>query len=163
MQPPDFVTDYKATTGALALVNDARDGRYASLAWGGLPILVLLAALLAFPLTAVGRRVDHTGTAAPGPRLLAWLSALLGVTGVVLLGLAFQQTVSTSPALVPLGLVGPTDWAAAVLALALVAAMASLWQLRRGRRVWGTRVGVVLTALAVALVFAFTVQRQLVF
>ena len=163
MEPPDFVTDYKPTRGPLRLANAVRDGDYMALAWGALPALVLLGAVFAFPLAAFGRRFDETGVLAPRPRLLAWLSAALGLAGVGLLAIAFRQTVSTSAALLPLGLIGPTGWAAAALVLALLGAVAALWLLRGSERTLGTTVGVVLTALSVGLVFAFTVQRGLVF
>ena len=161
--PPDFVTVYKPTRGPLRLANAVRDGDYMALAWGALPALVLLGAVFAFPLAAFGRRFEETGVLAPRPRLFAWLSAALGLAGVGLLALAFQQTVSTAAALVPLGLIGPTGWAAAALALALLAAVAALWSLRASERTLATTVGVLLTVLSVVLVFAFTVQRGLVF
>jgi hypothetical protein len=160
--PPDFVTDYKPTRGPLRLVNAARDGRYMALAWGAVPALVLLGAVFAFPLAAFGRRFDETGVLAPRPRLLAWLAATLALGGIALLAMAFQQTVSTAAALIPLGLIGPTGWAAAALVLALLSAVAALWFLRGSERTLGTTAGVGLTALSVVLVFAFTVQRGLV-
>jgi hypothetical protein len=163
MEPPEFVTDYKPTRGPLRLANAVRDGRYTALAWGLAPTIVLLGAILAFPLAAFGRRVDATGVLAPRPRWFAWLAAVLAVVGIVLLAMAFQQTVSTAAALVPLGLIGPTGWAAVALVLALLVAVAALWSLRGSKRTLGTTVGVVLTALSVVLVFAFTVQRGLVF
>ena len=163
MEPPDFVTDYKPTRGPLRLANAVRDGRYMALAWVLAPTVVLLGAVFAFPLAAVGRRVDSTGVLAPRPRWFAWLAAVLAVGGIALLAMAFQQTVATAAALVPLGLIGPTGWAAAALALALLAAVAALWSLRASERTLATTVGVLLTVLSVVLVFAFTVQRGLVF
>ena len=100
---------------------------------------------------------------APQPQLLSWLGAALAAGGIVLLGIAFQQTVSTVPALVPLGLIGPTGWASAALALALVAAVASLWALRGSERTLGTTTGIVLTALSVVLLFGFTTLNGLIF
>jgi hypothetical protein len=163
MEPPDFVTDYKPTRGPLRLANAVRDGDYMALAWGALPALVLLGAVFAFPLAAFGRRIDETGVLAPRPRLFAWLAAALALLGLALLAVAFRQTVATSAALVPLGLVGPTGWAAAALVLAVPAAAGAVWFLRGSERTLATTVGVGLTALGVVLVFAFAVQRGLVF
>jgi len=162
IQAPAFVTDYKSTLGPLRLLAAVREGNYLSLAWGVLPALVLLGAVFAFPLAAIGRRVDGRSFVARRPRLLAWLAALLGLLGIVLLAMAFQQTVTVSPALIPLGLVGPTGPATASLFLALLAALAAVWSLRRHERAVGTMAGVALTALSVILVLAFTVQRGLV-
>ena len=161
MEPPDFVTDYKPTRGPLRLANAVRDGRYMALAWVLAPTVVLLGAVFAFPLAAVGRRVDSTGVLAPRPRWFAWLAAVLAVGGIALLAMAFQQTVSTAAALIPLGLIGPTGWATAALVLALLGAVAALWSLRGSERTLGTTVGVGLTALSVVLVIAFVVRHDL--
>ena len=162
MPPPAFVTDYKPTRGPARLARELTEGHYA-VAWGVLPALVLAVAFFAFPLAAAGRGIDGRGLRAPRPRVLAWIASLLALSGLALIVTAFRQTIAVSESLIALGLVGPTGWAAAALVLALLGAVAALWSLRGSERTLGTTVGVVLTALSVVLVFAFTVQRGLVF
>lgn len=159
---PDFVTDYRATAGPLQLASHVREGRYVAAAWGAIPALLLIFAVLAFPLAALGRRLDGTGTALPRPRGLAWLAATLAVAGLALLALSVQRTLAISPALLPLGLVGPTGAAGLLFVLSLLAGAAALWTLRGAARPLGTALGVSLTVLGVALLLAFCVQYDLV-
>jgi pimeloyl-ACP methyl ester carboxylesterase len=159
---PDFVTDYRATAGPLRLASHVREARYVAAAWGAVPALLLVFAVLAFPLAALGRRVDGSGAALPRARGLAWLASVFAVAGLALLAMSVQRTLSISPALLPLGLVGPTGAAGLLLLLALLAGGASLWMLRVTTRPLGTTLGVSLTGLAVLLLLAYCVQHDLV-
>lgn len=162
MEPPDFVTDYRATAGPLQLASHVREGRYVAAAWGAIPALLLVFAVLAFPLAALGRRLDGTGTALPRPRGLSWLAATLAMAALALLALSVQRTLTISPALLPLGLIGPTGAAGLLFVLALVAGAGALWTLRGASRPLGTTLGIGLTVLGVIGLLAFCLQYDLV-
>lgn len=162
MEAPDFVTDYRATSGPLRLANHARDRHYVAAAWGAAPALLLIIAVVAFPLAALGRRVDRSGVALPRPRALAWLAAGLAVAGLALLALSVQRTLSISPAMLPIGLVGPTGLAGLLFVLALLAGAAALWTLRGRTRPFGTTLGIGLTVLGVIGLLVFCLQYDLV-
>lgn len=162
METPDFVTDYRATAGPLTLAGHVREGRHFAAAWGAAPALLLIVAVLAFPLAALGRRIDRSGVALPRPRALAWLAAGLAVAGLAALALSVQRTLSISPALLPLGLVGPTGVAGLMFVLALVAGAGALWTLRGKTRPLGTTLGIGLTVLGVIGLLVFCLQYDLV-
>jgi pimeloyl-ACP methyl ester carboxylesterase len=161
MAPPDFVTEYKATAGPLRLMAAASERRFVSAGWAAVPTLLLLGALLGFPLAALGRRMNGGGVASRTPRLLAWSTAALALLGVALWALAIQKTLAVSPALLPLGLVGPTTTAAVVQGLAVLAGAAALFSLRGRRRPIGTTLAVALTAVGAALLVVYSVQYDL--
>ena len=154
----DFVTDYKATPAVYALYQEVEAGRYGGLVAPAIAILVLLAAVLAYPIAWIGRIIDGQPSEVATQRRLAWLAAVLLLGGAAALVVAVVQTFNRSVALLALGLIGPTAWVAPLIVPGVLLALLAMIQVIRKRRDVGTAAGIGLvlgagTALSGSLLF----------
>lgn len=157
MEAIDFVTAYKATGAVFELYQDVDDGRYSGLIVPAIAILVLFAALLAYPIAWVGRKLDRRPSEYTNQRRMAWLAAVLLLGGALALGLAVMQTFSRSVAMLAIGLVGPTVWVAPLILLGVVIALLALIQVIRTPRDTGTVTGIaVVLGAGIALSVSLT-------
>jgi pimeloyl-ACP methyl ester carboxylesterase len=161
IRPPDFLVRWRPTRQPERFLSSIRDG-----ARPILPAVVtagLVFAFLAFPLAAIGRRIDGRAFS-PGARirLLAWLGAALSLTAGGVAAAAIATTVREYLFSLPFGVVpwiGWAGWLAVAGVLTGVAAAAEHVRRRRETQAGiGTAVGVSLTALLSAAFFVFLVS-----
>ncbi|MEM1413183.1 MAG: alpha/beta fold hydrolase, partial [Pseudomonadota bacterium] len=144
----DFATRYKPTDAVYQLYQAIDEGRYTGLIAPVLAMLVLLAAVLAYPTAWLGRTLDGQASEHAAQRRLAWIASVLLLSGAAALVLSVFQTFSRSFALLPLGLVGPTAWVMPLLVLGLLLSLLSMIQVVRKPGDVGTLTGVGLVLAA---------------
>jgi len=165
IKAPTFLTSWRATPKAFHFLTSVQEG-----ARPLLPIAVIVGlvfALIAYPLAAIGRRLDlKSGLERKSwrtLRLVSWTGALLALGALALAGMLIMNWSTNHMLAVPLGL--PESIAfAGFLALAgmLVAGYAAVraWMGRKGGAMpVGTLVGTTIVALCAlgALVFLFSI------
>ncbi|NGP54743.1 alpha/beta fold hydrolase [Thioalkalivibrio sp. XN8] len=136
-------------------------------AWAGVSLLVLMIALVAFPLAWLTRAVDRRTTGvsavpAAGVQWLAWFAALSGLGFAGLMGFAGYQASEVSQYALLTGLApfaAMASWLSVLAGLFGLAGIVQVWRARSGGREVrsGTLAGVTLTGLAALslMVFAF--------
>jgi hypothetical protein len=154
----DFVTDYKATPAVYALYQEVDAGRYGGLIAPSLAILILIIAVLAYPIAWIGRKLDQQASEHTTQRRMAWFAAVLMVGGTAALTMAVTQSFNRSVALLALGLVGPTVWVAPLIVLGLLIALLAMVQVIRKPKDTGTVTGIaVVLGAGIALSVSLTV------
>lgn len=166
---PSFVVPMASRIAARAIVQmeEDRPGFIGFLAWGGLSALILLIALIVFPVAFVLRRIDGTPSAnTGGARGASVVAAALGVGGLAVLGYAAWYTTEISPIVLIAGFAGPARIGAWAVLLGGLAGLAALFlvagaRLSSGRMVIGTLGGVIITALAALSLAVFAAMADL--
>jgi|GEM_PF-1505647 len=146
----DFVTEYRADPAAFRMLRSIQRGQYTGLILPALSVVLLLIALLAYPLAWLGRRLDGHQSI-PGyatQRLFAWLAAALALAGIGSLALAVSQTLARAAAVLPLGLIGPTGWIAPLIILSVLIVLLAIVQLLRKPFNSGTWAGLLTVAVS---------------
>jgi hypothetical protein len=149
IEAPRFTTQIRSSKRPFRFVADVYRG-----AWPIMPGLVLVglvSAVAAFPIAAIGRRVGgRVGTELMSARLLAWLGALLSVSGAAVAAAAFWTTVNEYPLVLPVGVlpwISGAGWLG--LAGSVAASLAAVQCFRRRGALQahvGTSAGVFATA-----------------
>lgn len=153
---PSFIVPMASGIAARAIVQmeEDRPALMGLLAWGGLSALILLIALIVFPVAFVLRRIDGTPSAnTGGARGASVAAAALGIGGLAVLGYAAWYTSEISPIVLIAGFAGPARIGAWAVLLGGLAGLAALFliagaRLSSGRMAIGTLGGVIITALA---------------
>ncbi|HMA98173.1 MAG TPA: hypothetical protein VKO38_01820, partial [Wenzhouxiangella sp.] len=130
------------------LYQDIEAGRYAVLLTPSLAILILIIAVLAYPISWAGRSLDGQASEHAAQRRLSWFAALLMLGGTAALLIAVIQTFSRSVAMLALGLVGPTAWITPPIVLGVLIAVLALIQVIGKTRDTGTVTGIALVLCA---------------
>ncbi|MEQ8405177.1 MAG: alpha/beta fold hydrolase [Oceanicaulis sp.] len=151
-RPQTFITQFRPGGGPYRLYGAATGGSpEAAFVIAGLAAL-LTAALIAFPGSALFRRIKGAKAAELGRvRVLVCAAAVFGLAGLGALVAAMSATLQTSRVLVPAGLTGPWAWTGPLWILAAAFGAAALIQLvrtRKRRAPFGTRLGAAVTASA---------------
>lgn len=166
---PSFVVPMTSRIVARAIVQmeEDRPALVGLLAWGAISALLLLIALIVFPLAFLLRRIDgapsvNTG----GARAASVAAAALGVGGLAVLGYAAWYTTEISPIVLIAGFAGPARIGAWAILLGGLAGLAALFlvagaRLSSGRMAFGTLGGIILTALAALSLAVFAAVADL--
>ncbi|MDJ0656676.1 MAG: alpha/beta fold hydrolase [Xanthomonadales bacterium] len=128
--------------------------------WAGVPTLILLLGFVILTLAPIGRLIDgRRATPTGGARGMAWLSTLLGLGALGVLGTAAAVTGKKSELLLVFGMI---PWASYGAWLGVAAGLAGLVTLvmtlraRRGESLQiGTLLGLLLTGLSAVALSAF--------
>jgi pimeloyl-ACP methyl ester carboxylesterase len=164
-EAPTFLTSWRATPKAFHFLTSVQEG-----ARPIFPIVVILGlvfALFAFPVAAIGRRLDRRRgldrKAWRMPRLTSWGGALLALGGLALAGKLIMDWSANHMLAVPLGLPDSIAYAGLLtLAGSLVASYAAIraWAGRKGGTMpVGTLAGAMIVAISAlaALGFLFSI------
>jgi pimeloyl-ACP methyl ester carboxylesterase len=158
IRAPDFLTRVRETKRPLRFVSRIRDG--ARPIWPVVTAAGLLFAVIAFPVAAVGRRIDGTRDSSLRKiRLLSWLGAALSIAGGAVAGWAVWMTITRYPLALPVGVVpwiAAAGWLSVAGVLASCVAVISILRTRNQRKARvGTLVAVCTCALLTAALLAF--------
>jgi pimeloyl-ACP methyl ester carboxylesterase len=159
--PPDFLTRVRETKRPLRFVSSIRDG--ARPIWPVVVAIGLLCAVVAFPVAALGRRLDGRGDRSlKRIRLLSWLGATLSITGAAVAGWAMFITITRYPLAFPLGVVPWIAWAGWLSLAGALAAVGGGFLVVGGRKetkvTAGTLIGTCVTALLSIAFLVFLVS-----
>lgn len=168
LEAPDFGVLFRSALAPrllLAFKND-KSTLVAPGIWGAASLLILLVALVALPVAAIGRRLGGQSSALiGGARGLAWGAAALGVTAVAVLGAAIAATVEVGEAMLLFGFVPWAAWGArAGLLAGLLGLAAAVVLVREGlahKLALGTWVGVSITVVGAVSLSVFLMTWDL--
>jgi pimeloyl-ACP methyl ester carboxylesterase len=159
--PPDFLTRVRETKRPLRFVSSIRDG--ARPIWPVIAAVGLLFPVIAFPVAAIGRRLDGTrDRSLRRIRLLSWFGATLSMAGGAVAGWAVFMTITRYPLALPIGVVPWIAWGGWLSLAGALAAVSGVILFVRGRKdttvTAGSLIGACLTALLSIAFLVFLVS-----
>jgi hypothetical protein len=148
--PPDFVTRVRETKRPLRFVSSIRDG--ARPIWPAVVAAGLLFAVVAFPVAAIGRRLDgRRDHSLRRIRLLSWLGATLSIAGGAVGGWVVFVTITRYPLALPVGVlpwIAGGGWLSLAGVLTAISGVIVYVRRRKGTNAGvGTLIGACSTAL----------------
>jgi pimeloyl-ACP methyl ester carboxylesterase len=161
IQPPHFVTRLRETPRISRFFVALRQGQRPVLPV--VAVVGLVWAVLAYPLAAIGRRIDgRQGGGATRIRAISWIGALLSLGAVAAAALVLHQMATRHQLSLAAGLLPQIAWAGWLAVLGVLTSAVTIvlhfTALRQGAQPIGTTLGVVSTATVCALLLAFLIQ-----
>jgi pimeloyl-ACP methyl ester carboxylesterase len=148
--PPDFLTRVRVTKRPLRFVSSIRDG--ARPIWPVAVAVGLLFTVIAFPVAAVGRRLDRRRDhSLRRIRLLSWSGAFLSIAAGAVAGWALFMTITRYPLAFPVGVVPWIAWAGWLSLAGVLTAMSGTILYVRGHKGVNAAVGTLIGACSTVL------------